>query len=818
MANLLDNAVVLEASQGLVVFRDLSTDVDVLYFYWYPGNPNGILIAPVGSIVSGLSGAYINTDGASAWSALTGGGGGSSSSEAPPEFYVDPNLPSGSVPSNRWYTTIDAAVAAAEADPNAANGYTIRVQGSANGALDWSGAGHTGTRPITLTSFSTGVAFDALGVAINVGAQIRFAAGSTFGAGTASVTFSNVTITPPAVAGTYSFSGRVYVRGGAMSGNWTGSAILAAPMISIDDTTSLMWAFSGVIQATRSYFYFGGAPSTWLYLGSGDNFLSACDVFWDAGVSNNSTTLVTSIAANNLDLYMTQFFLDSTSGLNYVYNFTGGAATLTPAGDTPIVSSSINGTTFNIGTWTKYIGVRWVGPRGRTVSGSATVDALTDQVLRVNNAAASITLSLPAATAVTAGVPYTFEVLSSVETYDVVLVAAGSDTFEGLSVGQSYSSARYGAGNCTLTLYCDGLSKWYVVNSAEPFPIDSADLVHWVEADYGVIAPAGLVDRVIDRSGHVGHDYVKVTDPSRPTFGTSNGLPAIIAAPGELLSSEVASTLFEPGADGLTIYAVCSSPYGPIGDYGGVICGGYDNLSWFLLADWVGAGSPADSGAMVTSNGTGLPGATFAPMGGDPGNGAIQLLVGRVQDPRGAGRMMYGQRSVVYTDGVVPLVMAAAAATKIWLGTYSGAYWAGAGAVLHAQLIYRRHVEPGSQTDIRARAYLSKWMNGITGGGSRTVTSTTLQPTYDGVLTVNNLGGVSVVLPDARTAPPGKLFPIKATVDIAAGPINDVTLTCAASAIEGIAAPASYSFFTNGGMTGKAAFSVYSDGSAWWVV
>lgn len=76
MPNVLDNAVVLEAAQGLIVFRDLSIDTDVLYIHWYPGNPSGTLVAPIGSIVSGLSGAYINTDGASSWSSLAGGGGG----------------------------------------------------------------------------------------------------------------------------------------------------------------------------------------------------------------------------------------------------------------------------------------------------------------------------------------------------------------------------------------------------------------------------------------------------------------------------------------------------------------------------------------------------------------------------------------------------------------------------------------------------------------------------------------------------------------------------------------------------------------------
>lgn len=76
--NVFDNLVVLEATEGLIVFRDFATGVDALFFFFYPGNPNGIVPAPKGSIASGPAGAFINTDGAVAWAVLGGGGGGGS--------------------------------------------------------------------------------------------------------------------------------------------------------------------------------------------------------------------------------------------------------------------------------------------------------------------------------------------------------------------------------------------------------------------------------------------------------------------------------------------------------------------------------------------------------------------------------------------------------------------------------------------------------------------------------------------------------------------------------------------------------------------
>jgi hypothetical protein len=72
MGNVLDNELVLEAVQGLIAFRNLSSEVDVLQFYWYAGDPNGVLTAPAGSIVSGTAGTWRNTNGSSAWSEFGG--------------------------------------------------------------------------------------------------------------------------------------------------------------------------------------------------------------------------------------------------------------------------------------------------------------------------------------------------------------------------------------------------------------------------------------------------------------------------------------------------------------------------------------------------------------------------------------------------------------------------------------------------------------------------------------------------------------------------------------------------------------------------
>lgn len=75
MSNTFDQNIVLEAAEGMVVFRNLSTETDLLHVYWYALDPNGVLTAPQGSIVSGAASAWLNTDGGTTWVDLAAASG-----------------------------------------------------------------------------------------------------------------------------------------------------------------------------------------------------------------------------------------------------------------------------------------------------------------------------------------------------------------------------------------------------------------------------------------------------------------------------------------------------------------------------------------------------------------------------------------------------------------------------------------------------------------------------------------------------------------------------------------------------------------------
>lgn len=72
--NLFDGDVILEVGARFLV-RDLTTGLDLFALLYYPGDPNGALDEPVGSIASGAAGTWRST-GAFTWVSLGGGASG----------------------------------------------------------------------------------------------------------------------------------------------------------------------------------------------------------------------------------------------------------------------------------------------------------------------------------------------------------------------------------------------------------------------------------------------------------------------------------------------------------------------------------------------------------------------------------------------------------------------------------------------------------------------------------------------------------------------------------------------------------------------
>jgi hypothetical protein len=66
MANRLDDAVILEKTQGVLIWQD-NFQVDFLYVFFTDVDPNGVITAPAGSLASGPLGLFMNFDGMTGW-------------------------------------------------------------------------------------------------------------------------------------------------------------------------------------------------------------------------------------------------------------------------------------------------------------------------------------------------------------------------------------------------------------------------------------------------------------------------------------------------------------------------------------------------------------------------------------------------------------------------------------------------------------------------------------------------------------------------------------------------------------------------------
>jgi hypothetical protein len=72
--NILDGRVVLDAIGGELVYRDLPTETDFSKLIWFPISPNGIVVAPMGSLCMTPLALYRNVDGIVLWTPIGGGG------------------------------------------------------------------------------------------------------------------------------------------------------------------------------------------------------------------------------------------------------------------------------------------------------------------------------------------------------------------------------------------------------------------------------------------------------------------------------------------------------------------------------------------------------------------------------------------------------------------------------------------------------------------------------------------------------------------------------------------------------------------------
>lgn len=72
MANELSEGVILDTARGTLTFRDFASGIDAMRLLYTPVDPNGLYLAPQGSIASGPSGAFLNTNGGTVWAAIGG--------------------------------------------------------------------------------------------------------------------------------------------------------------------------------------------------------------------------------------------------------------------------------------------------------------------------------------------------------------------------------------------------------------------------------------------------------------------------------------------------------------------------------------------------------------------------------------------------------------------------------------------------------------------------------------------------------------------------------------------------------------------------
>jgi hypothetical protein len=126
MGNALDNALIIRDTATLV-FRNLATSVNKLQIKYTAVDPNGVVTAQIGSIASGPTGMWINTDGGTVWATVITS---DVFSLPPDEFYVDQTAtPQAAL--YRIYTSVELAIIGAELSPEFfgnTNPYTIRLR------------------------------------------------------------------------------------------------------------------------------------------------------------------------------------------------------------------------------------------------------------------------------------------------------------------------------------------------------------------------------------------------------------------------------------------------------------------------------------------------------------------------------------------------------------------------------------------------------------------------------------------------------------------------------------------------------------------
>ena len=312
-----------------------------------------------------------------------------SSSEAFNEFYVDPNAPDGSVPAERIYTTVAAAVTAAEADPDCVNGYTIRLSNVGyppTTIFTWDGTGHTGTRACRI-------------LAVGRGAAIFLDPVTTLGAGPAGIDFVNLFI--GGAGGTVTCNGHFFFDSCNIwpsgyitftAGTYFQFSNCWVRFISLE-ATSFIWAFG-------CNFEFSG-DRTHMTIGA-NSFLEGCTVRWYTVVGGGATTLATSAAAVTFDMRATSIQIPA-DGNAHTYTFTGGTLTM-PCSDATITAPqpAAGANAYVTTGLTNLDGLSWMCQKTRSVT-NATLNPLTDTILTVNNTG-GVTITLPDPTS--AGIPY----------------------------------------------------------------------------------------------------------------------------------------------------------------------------------------------------------------------------------------------------------------------------------------------------------------------------------------------------------------------------------------------------------------------------
>jgi hypothetical protein len=266
MANVLDNEVVLEESQGVVIWKNFVTGLEKLYVLHTSVNPNGTVLAPEGSIASGASGAWLNTDGATAWAQISTSSTGNFL--APNEYYVDTTQ--AAQPSLRIFPTVEEAVVAAEGEQSGP--YLVRLRQAQAHTWDGTGLPLASTRDITIygeTELNSTLSISGVWNSAAVGA---------------SITFQSVSVT---MTGDTTFGAdRKVIFDGVLLNGGNFTATIEGEGLSCEDSTISAIAFFGGGATGMSVASFERCSITWDTAVPGSAFLgvvanlvmTSCDV------------------------------------------------------------------------------------------------------------------------------------------------------------------------------------------------------------------------------------------------------------------------------------------------------------------------------------------------------------------------------------------------------------------------------------------------------------------------------------------------------------------------------------------------------------